>query len=43
LERTTASGEPARRAVAAAMKEIVLVTLAVDAKTGTIMPDALFW
>jgi hypothetical protein len=43
LERTTASGEPNRRAVATAMKAIVIITLAVDAKTGAIIPDAPFF
>jgi hypothetical protein len=43
LERTTASGEPDRRAAAAAMKEVVvIVSLAIDPKTGTPIPDAPF-
>src|ERR1700730_195029 len=36
LERATASREPDRRAMAAAMKEIVLVRLAIDPQTGVV-------
>src|ERR1700692_4469698 len=41
LERTTEAGELDRRTVAA-MKEIVLVTLAMDTETGEIDPKASF-
>jgi hypothetical protein len=42
LERETAAGEPDRRAMAKPMKEIVLVSLAIDTETGKIDPKAPF-
>jgi len=42
LERTTAPGEPDRRTVAAAMKEIVVVCLAIEAETGMVDSAAPF-
>jgi hypothetical protein len=42
LERATEAREPDRDALAAAMKEIVLVTLAIDTETGEIDPSAQF-
>ena len=42
MERATTKREPERPAVAAMTKEIVILTLAIDSKTGAVLPDAPF-